>query len=232
MEIEEKKDICLYIHTRKDDGVIFYVGIGNEKRPYDKNKRSKFWKNMVKKHNGFDVNIIKTDMSWKQACNLEIKMISFYGRIKPNPKNLYYGCLVNMTDGGDGTKGFTHSEETKEKMREFNRRENHPMFGKTHSEETKEKIRKATIAKNNPFFGKTHNKETKEKMKKPKSDETKKKMSIIRKERKIPSGNRVKIIIDNIEYDNSYTASELLGIPSSTIRDRIRNKNFNNYNYA
>ena len=41
----------VYIHKRKDNGIIFYVGIGNTiKRAYDiKNRKNKQWINIVKK---------------------------------------------------------------------------------------------------------------------------------------------------------------------------------------
>jgi group I intron endonuclease len=160
---KEIKDTVLYIHTRKSDGGIFYVGIGDEKRPYQKRSRNKYWRNTVKVHGGFNVTILKTGMTWEEACDLEIKMISFYGRKNPDHKNPNYGCLVNMTDGGDGSKGCIPSEETKQKRRESMTGkmvgENHPMFGKTPSEETRQKQRESMTGKmageKNPNFGKT-----------------------------------------------------------------------------
>ena len=44
-------------------------------------------------------------------------------------------------------KGIAQSEETKEKIRQFN-------LGKKHSDETKEKIRNLNIGEKNPMFGK------------------------------------------------------------------------------
>jgi hypothetical protein len=149
------KDTCLYMHTRKSDGRIIYIGIGSEKRPNDKTNRGRFWKNMIKNHNGFDVVILKTGMSWKEACDLEIKMIAFYGRIKPSKDNPNYGCLVNMTDGGDGTKGCTHSEESKQKRRERMTGEKNHMFGRFGE---KNHMFNRT-GENNPLFGIRRNKE-------------------------------------------------------------------------
>ena len=126
---QELKDTCLYKHTLKSDGRIIYIGIGNEKRPYSTGDRNDRWKKMVKKYGGFDVTILKTDMSWEEACELEIKMVAFYGRLKPSKSNLNYGCLVNMTDGGDGVKGSIRSEELKERQRQLMKGENNPNFG-------------------------------------------------------------------------------------------------------
>ena len=111
METNEIK-YCLYQHTRKTDGGIFYIGIGDIKRPYKKYGRNKFWRNMVNKHD-YDVKVLVESISWERACELEKLMISFYGRIDKKE-----GVLVNLTDGGDGTKGVIMSEETKQKMKE------------------------------------------------------------------------------------------------------------------
>jgi hypothetical protein len=124
----ETNDTCLYIHTRKDDGRIFYVGIGNKNRPYSTGDRNDRWKKIVKKHKR-DVIILKTNMSWEEACDLEIKMIAFYGRLKPSKNNLNYGCLVNMTDGGEGANGTIRSEQLKQKQSKRMSGENNPNFG-------------------------------------------------------------------------------------------------------
>jgi hypothetical protein len=101
------KNTCLYIHTRKSDGTIFYVGIGDGGRPYGKNGRNRYWHYTVNKY-GYNVVILVDDLT----CELEVLMIAFYGR-----KDKVGGILVNMTDGGEGANGCTRSEETKQKMR-------------------------------------------------------------------------------------------------------------------
>lgn len=45
----------------------------------------------------------------------------------------------NLTDGGNGISGFKHSEETKKKMSESTKGNNHPQYGKPISKESKNK---------------------------------------------------------------------------------------------
>lgn len=101
----EKEKYCLYQHIRKTDGVIFYIGIGNKSRPYKLNGRNKYWHNTVKKY-GYEITILVDNLTWKKACELEMLMISFYGR-----KDLGLGNLVNMTDGGQGRYKSKPSEK-------------------------------------------------------------------------------------------------------------------------
>lgn len=167
----------IYIHKKKTNNEIFYVGQGCVKnRNKSKHNRNNFWHNIVNKH-GFVDEVISENLSKVQANNLERFLISKIGRF-----DLGRGPLANMTDGGDGL--YNPSEITKKKMRENHadvRGHLNPMFGKTfnHTDEAKEKIRIAgtgrkhkpeTIAKmtgiRNPMFGKTfnHTDETKEKI--------------------------------------------------------------------
>jgi hypothetical protein len=107
----------------------------------------------------------------------------------------------------------------------------------------------------NPFFGKTHTDETKDKLsvsssKNKHSEETKKKMSLTRKGK--PSGRKGKVNseehrnkikeslkkvghskpsskkcnIDGLVFNSAVEASKFFNMPDSSVRDRIRNKNF------
>jgi hypothetical protein len=167
----------VYIHVRVDNYEPFYVGIGktdNFKRAREKSRRSNFWKNIVLKTDYF-IRIIKTNISWEEACELEELSISLYGR-----RDMKTGILVNMTNGGDGnigqseeqikrrvantvfkkgresaTWGRKHTEEEKQKMRgkrESIAGKNHPQYGKKRPEISK--LMKERIGKNNPNYGK------------------------------------------------------------------------------
>ena len=101
----------VYIHRRKDNDEVFYVGIGNTiKRAYEiKNRKNKRWIGIVEKY-GYSVEIIEQDITWENACIKEIKLIQEYGRL-----DLKKGTLVNLTDGGDGQSN--PSDETRIKLR-------------------------------------------------------------------------------------------------------------------
>jgi DNA primase catalytic subunit len=98
----------LYRHIRLDNNTTFYIGIGNVDRPNKKSGRNKHWYNITSKTE-YEVDILKSDLSWQDACELESILISFYGR-----KDLGIGTLVNMTDGGEGIKNI--SKETSSKI--------------------------------------------------------------------------------------------------------------------
>jgi hypothetical protein len=101
----------VYLHRRKDNNEVFYVGIGNDiKRAYEiKNRTNKHWIGIVNKH-GHTVEIVVQDVSWEEACIIEKDLIKKYGRFDLNE-----GTLVNMTDGGEGQSN--PSEETREKLK-------------------------------------------------------------------------------------------------------------------
>lgn len=147
----------VYRHVRKDTDEVFYVGIGKSKKRayYKKEHRSHFWHNIAK--NGYNVEILFENLTWDQACKKEQELISLYGR-----RDLGEGTLVNMTNGGDGGYGMVVSEETREKIRQFQislNRKGKP--GRVQNQETREKIR-------NTLKGRKRPAEVVEKLKKPK----------------------------------------------------------------
>jgi hypothetical protein len=107
----------VYRHRRLDTNEIFYVGIGKyESRAYQKTKtkRSQFWFNITEKTE-YEVEIIARDITYDDACELEVLLISEYGR-----KDLGTGSLVNLTVGGEkpplnfGDKNFSRTKEGRE----------------------------------------------------------------------------------------------------------------------
>lgn len=118
----------IYFHRRKDDNVVFYVGIGVGRRANRISNRSEFWKRIVAKHGGFNIEIVHSGISQDEAKELEKHYISLYGRI-----DLGLGTLCNMTDGGDGRVNYKCQDSTKEKIRKSS-------TGVVFTEERKRKI--------------------------------------------------------------------------------------------
>lgn len=125
----------VYGHYDKSDNSLFYIGKGTSSRAYSKKNRNKYWHNIVNKH-GFEVKILKDQLSEKEALSLEVDLIS-----QLNPK-------ANFTKGGDG--GNTYVKKTRAEIEEIMRkrmlkvdRQKLATFGfrgKKHSEERNKKL--------------------------------------------------------------------------------------------
>ena len=162
---------CLYFHINPITIEIFYVGIGNSKRPFNFDHRSKFWKNYVNKYGEPIVEVVETEMSWEWAQLRERYWIRKIGRRKetyngqPIPTRRIEGPLVNFTDGGEGgygckwNVGRKHTEKATENIRKGG------FSNKKHTEETKNKMSESH--KNNDFEGhwkgKSHSEESNKK---------------------------------------------------------------------
>ena len=223
METNEMK-YCLYQHTRKTDGGIFYIGIGDIKRPFSKRSRNKHWRHIVNKHD-YNVEILVNDISWERACELEKLMISFYGRIDKKE-----GVLVNLTDGGEGCIGFKHSKKDREQMSKDRK-------GVAANPIRIEKMRQTNLAK-----GENHH------MKKPemrlfisemkklenrdymKGDNNPAKRPEIREKLSMGNNAASRIVVDiqtGIFYECAKEVALLYNIKSEKLRDWLRNEKRN-----
>ena len=110
----------VYRHRRVDNNQIFYIGIGSKKhsnqtsriyyRARTKSRRNNFWHKIANKTDIL-IEIIYDNISWEDACELEILLIESYGR-----RDKKLGNLSNLSDGGEGSLGVIASKETREKM--------------------------------------------------------------------------------------------------------------------
>lgn len=101
---------CVYRHIRLDTNEVFYIGVGNLKRPYSLKSRNKYWNNITNITN-YEIQILTKNLFREEACELEIILINYYGR-KCNDT----GKLCNVSKGGD-TWDKTHmSDIQKEKI--------------------------------------------------------------------------------------------------------------------
>ena len=98
----------VYEHTRPDTGAVFYVGKGSGNRSHKTSGRNRYWKRVVSKAGGFVVRIIADGIDEELAFLVERERI--------NQLRLCGRMLVNFTDGGEGTSGLKHSDESKALM--------------------------------------------------------------------------------------------------------------------
>lgn len=155
----------VYIHRKKSDNSIFYVGKGVKDRAYRKKGRSRYWHNVVNKYD-YTVEIVQNHISEWIALELEKYLISEY-------RTLGYR-LCNLTNGGEGISGYSHTEESKKKMAKA-------ATGKIHTEEARKKMSESRKGRklspevikgisdrmkgeNHYFYGKTHSEDYKKAM--------------------------------------------------------------------
>ena len=140
----------IYKHL-KPCGEVFYIGIGQEeKRAKSKSDRNNYWHNVVNKY-GYEVQILKSDLTWEDACEMEKVLISWFGR-----RDLGLGTLVNLTDGGEGNVGWVASDETRARMSKSKKEKLSHNYGKKASKEAREKMSISAT-------GRKHSEESKEK---------------------------------------------------------------------
>ena len=70
----------------------------------------------------------------------------------------------NLTDGGEGLRGFVHTDETKKKMSESQMGKKNHRFGKIHSVETKRKMSDAHKGEKHHYYGKRFSDEHRRKL--------------------------------------------------------------------
>ena len=131
-----------YEHIRNDTKAIFYVGKGKGYRAKNKNHRNIYWKRVVEKANGFEVNYLCQNVDEELAYFCEEERID---QLKQ------FGIeLTNLTSGGEGAGSG----------------ENHHMWGKTHPQKGIKRpwLRKRYLGENNPRWGKKASEETRKQM--------------------------------------------------------------------
>lgn len=181
MNLQEVKQLIkdspfqYYVYAlKRPNGIPFYIGKGSNGRITD-HEIEAITLSKVKQHNSYKINVINKIKRNNQKIIYDILLftnnenLAFDKEIKliTQHKNI----LTNLTNGGEGTAGYKHSEEMNIKrsnMLKGKRLSNETKAkigiankGNTHSEKAKVKIGIASKGKNNPMFGKTHSKEAK-----------------------------------------------------------------------
>ena len=144
----------------REDGIPYYVGKGHGNRAFD-------WRRRIGSAPARNRIIIQEHLSEEDAFAAEVFLIAFYGR-----KDLKEGCLINLTNGGEGPAGQKMSPEWCERNRQ--RVKNTPrrkltleecqhisrkLTGRKMSAEFCEKNRRRML-ENNPFKGRKHTEES------------------------------------------------------------------------
>lgn len=128
----------VYVHRKKSNDKVFYVGKGKGNRYKSVSGRNNYWRNTANKH-GWYYDIVYNNLLEEEALELEEFMIQEIGLDNLCNRNYYNG----------GQSGYTHSEESKLKMKSS-------MKGRTAwnkgIKDEKSSIRMR--GKNNPMFGK------------------------------------------------------------------------------
>lgn len=118
----------------------------------------------------FKYKIVKIFENRTDAVEFEIKL---HNKFNVGVNEMFYNRSKQTSVGWDMT-GTRASEESKMKMSESSKGENHPNFGKrgegttnfgkTHSDKTKAKMGEDRTGEKNAMYGKTHSDESKSKM--------------------------------------------------------------------
>jgi len=196
MQVNNK---CVYRHRRLDSHEVFYVGIGIARRPYQTYDRSVYWKRIVNKA-GYQVEILAENLSWEDACDLEKLLIVEYGR-----KDLGTGCLVNMTDGGDGRINSIINNETRKKL----------SIHSKNIKRTKEWCDRISASLTGGKLSKEH----------------KLKLSKAKKGRVSNSSIKVKNIVTGEIFNSIKKAAESINMKHSTLVAKLSGQNPNNTNF-
>ena len=89
------KKFYVYLHRRKTDGKVFYVGKGMGRRAWNVSTRSTDWLDCVEDH-GYTIDVVVKSIREVCAFSIEVALISFHAS----------EYLVNKTNGGDGLSGW------------------------------------------------------------------------------------------------------------------------------
>ena len=160
--------VYAYLRSKDSDQGLkyspYYIGKGCGKRAFEKYGRT-----VPAPIDNSYIAFVEEGLTEVEAFSLETYCIQAYGRI-----DMGNGILRNRTDGGEGSSGAVVSEETRRKLSDMRRGENHylwgqrgelsPLWGKPRSEETKRRMSEARQGEKHPLWGKKHSEETKKKM--------------------------------------------------------------------
>jgi hypothetical protein len=192
----EENKFYIYCHRRLTDGKCFYIGKGYGFRYKQKTNRNPHWKNIVNKC-GFEAVILINGLSEEKAFEFESYFIKSIG-------------LKNLSNAREeqGRGGFTHSEETKQKISLSSK-------GQKRSQETINKMKKPKPE----GFGKNISQQRKGNWSIPQHQID----AGIQARNKITEQYNTEGILINV-YDSSKLAAEAIGVHEVTMRSHLGGK--------
>jgi hypothetical protein len=102
-----------YAHYKPNNSV-FYIGKGRGRRAWSIKDRNPHWQNVVAKHGGHKVEVLAKWSTEQEAFDHEKFLIWCF-------RDMGYS-MANITDGGDGVSGYTHTPETKKILSSHHKR--------------------------------------------------------------------------------------------------------------
>ena len=94
----------VYVHRRCDNNSIFYVGKGSGFRGFTKQGRNIYWNRLANKH-GWQSEIVYKNLNTYCALSIEKALIHCLRK-----------QIVNISEGGEGPTGYSHTEKAKAAM--------------------------------------------------------------------------------------------------------------------
>lgn len=208
----------VYAYLRSKDSVTakagtpYYIGKGSKNRIKGKH--------YVKIPDSSCIIILENNLTELGAFALERRMVKWYGR-----KNNNTGILRNLTDGGEGTSGYRHTEKTKEKIGKASKKRIRPAM----SDKTKNLLRKInTGIKRSPDAIKK-SADSRTGLKRPylsNRPRTTKEQAVLDR---MTEKRKLIVEIFGVKYLSITEASNQLKINNETLRQRCYSKNFPEY---
>lgn len=214
----------VYFHINPLTKEVFYVGKGNGRRAYRKN-RNTLWKNIVNKYGDPIVLIVKRNITERYAFELEKAYIKLFGR-----RDLNEGSLVNLTDGGEGSSGNILSNEQKRKISNSLKGRISNRKGVTLTQEQKDKLSDSNWRKKN--VGKDVLKlseQTKSNISKSIKEKFDKGEMSTNGDNNGMWGKGNKILVNGVIYNNMRECAEAEDCHIKTVQYRLNSENFPNY---
>ncbi len=207
-----KMPICVYRHIRLDTNVPFYIGKGSTYRAHRTDNRNQYWHHIVQAH-GYKVEIVKFFKEETEALKFEALLIKIYRNVGMK--------LTNMTDGGEGSRGYVPTEATRQKLSVAAK-------GQKRTAEARLKISLAQRGSKNHMYGKSVSKETRAKQSKAGlgrkfTPEQRERVSL-----NTPRSKKVHCKMTNKTWRNARIAAADLNIKYSTLRGKLNGTALNN----